>query len=234
MLFWKYGLKQKDNIVEVLSDEEIKSFDEKLKESAYIKQGSITLEAENNLIQTIKLNFNEKGNENIDVINSEIQLLSNDKQIATFNFIKSDDFFLLNSNENNKQYLGFENKNLKQLVQKMGINNAEYIPNEIKEIDYYELFKINEEDKKYLQKKYIPELRKYINNKNYKKIENISKQKLKNIEIRDTKHIDIYEMKISEEEFYSSIVDVLEIVKDDYRTLNMISQKLAIINNEND
>lgn len=234
MLFWKYGLKQKDNIVEVLSDEEIKSFDEKLKESAYIKQGSITLEAENNLIQTIKLNFNEKGNENIDVINSEIQLLSNDKQIATFNFIKSDDFFLLNSNENNKQYLGFENKNLKQLVQKMGINNAEYIPNEIKEIDYYELFKINEEDKKYLQKKYIPELRKYINNKNYKKIENISKQKLKNIEIRDTKHIDIYEMKISEEEFYSSIVDVLEIVKDDYRTLNMISQKLAIINNENE
>ena len=104
----------------------------------------------------------------------------------------------------------------------------------IKVDDDVELFKINEEDKKYLQKKYIPELRKYINNKNYKKIENISKQKLKNIEISDTKHIDIYEMKISEEEFYSSIVDVLEIVKDDYRTLNMISQKLAIINNENE
>lgn len=218
LLFWKYFIKAKDDLVYVFSNSETDNYNKELKDSYYIKNGNVTITSKNNFVKPINISINEKGNKKLCKNNMDISILYNKKKIEDISIIKDEDLYLVKTNEIDK-YIGIENKNLKQLAEMLGIKDTKYIPNKIEEIDYYKLFSIKNEEKNHIMNKYIPICRKFIKNKNY------AKQKEDNV----TK----YSLEISKKEIQSLLIEALNNLYEDDITLEFISKKIEIISKEN-
>ena len=225
-LFWKYFLKEKDEIVNVLSNNEVKLYNEKIKKSSYIKEGNISIISEHNFLKPIYINILEKGNKDKDYKNIKLDLKYDDKDINQTTIIKEDNYFFIKNELLNKDYIGFENNNLKQLAKKMGIANTDFIPNKIKDIDYDELFTISDEETRYILKKYIPICRKYVNNKHYIKEENVELE-------NESGKIVSYKVQVTEKQFNDMVISVLKELHDDEKILNIISNKVKVLDDTN-
>ena len=225
-LFWKYFLKEKDEIVNVLSNNEVKLYNEKIKKSSYIKEGNISIISEHNFLKPIYINIVEKGNKDKDYKNIQLDLKYDDKDINQTTIIKEDNYFFIKNEILNKDYIGFENNNLKQLAKKMGIANTDFIPNKIKDIDYDELFTISDEETRYILKKYIPICRKYVNNKHYIKEENVELE-------NESGKIVSYKVQVTEKQFNDMVISVLKELHDDEKILNIISNKVKVLDDTN-
>ena len=108
----------------------------------------------------------------------------------------------------------------------MGIANTDFIPNKIKDIDYDELFTISDEETRYILKKYVPICRKHVNNKHYIKEENV---KLEN----ESGKIVSYKVQVTEKQFNEMVIDVLKELHDDEKSLNIICNKVRVIDDTN-
>lgn len=225
-LFWKYFLKEKDEIVNVLSNDEVKLYNEKIKKYSYIKEGNISIISEHKFLKPIYINIVEKGNKDKDYKNIQLDLKYDDKDINQTTIIKEDNYFFVKNEILNKDYIGFENNNLKQLAKKMGIANTDFIPNKIKDIDYDELFTISDEETRYILKKYIPICRKYVNNKHYIKEENVELE-------NESGKIVSYKVQVTEKQFNDMVISVLKELHDDEKTLNIISNKVKVLDDTN-
>lgn len=225
-LFWKYMWKEKDEIVDILSNNTIEKYSEQFEESSYIKEGNISITSKNHFVKPIKIQINEKGNNQKENINTDISITYNKKNIGNISIIKDDNYYLLKSEEIDDKYIGFENDNLKQLAKKLGIENVDFIPNKIKEIDYYELFSMTDKEKRHIISKYMPIFRQYVKNKNY--------DKEKNIELKEENcEVDKYILNISEEEFNKLLIDVLKTLYEDEITLEFLYNKVKVIDDTN-
>ena len=190
-LFWKYMWKEKDEIAYILSNNTTEKYSEEFEKSSYIKEGNISITSKNHFVKPIKIQINEKGNNQKENINTDISITYNKKNIGNISIIKDDNYYLLKSEEIDDKYIGFENDNLKQLAKKLGIENVDFIPNKIKEIDYYELFSMTDKEKRHIISKYMPIFRQYVKNKNY--------DKEKNVELKEENcEVDKYILNISE------------------------------------
>ena len=129
-LFWKYMLKN-EKLVHIFSSEEIKKYSENISKSAYINKTNILLETKNKTINPLKIYIEENGNNQINCSNININLVSNSNIKLIANIIKDENYFLFNNGKIENKYIGFENKDLKKLANKLGINKTTYIPNEI-------------------------------------------------------------------------------------------------------
>ena len=214
-LFWKYMLKN-EKLVHIFSSEEIKKYSENISKSAYINKTNILLETKNKTINPLKIYIEENGNNQINCSNININLVSNSNIKLIANIIKDENYFLFNNGKIENKYIGFENKDLKKLANKLGINKTTYIPNEINSIDYLDFFLIKEEEKEYIINTYIPIFRKHIKNKNYIKINS-----------------ETFEMNITQKEFDELIIEVLEKIYNDEKILEFISKKIEIIDKDN-
>lgn len=227
MLFWKYMMLQTDEIVQVLSNESTKKYDENFEKSSYIKEGTISLKCENELIVPINIQLLEMGNNLEDNMNSFYTLKYDEKEVGNLQIIKDENYFFFKSNLINSQYIGFENANLKELAKKFGLVNTDFIPNKIETIDYKELFFITDSEKSHILKNYIPICRRYVNNNNYYREENVKLDKQNN-------NITSYKVDISEKELNNLIADVLEYLIQDNITLDFISRKVKVLDEENE
>ena len=61
-LFWKYFLKEKDEIVSCISNDNVKNYNNSLKESSYIKEGTISINSKLDVIKPIEVSILKKGN----------------------------------------------------------------------------------------------------------------------------------------------------------------------------
>ena len=224
-LFWKYFILEKDEIVKVFSNNEIEEYSSNIKKSSYIKEGKISIESENNLMERINLNLVEKGNKKHDYKNISVDLNYKDKKLADSFIIKDDNYYFVKSNLTGSKYIGIENNNLKQLAKLLGIDNVDIIPNEIKDIDYFELFSLREEELNHLSKKYVPICRKYVKNKDYLKNENVK---------TDDEILTIYELLVSRKQLNDLVVAILDEVYNDEQVLKIISNKVKIIDDKSD
>lgn len=225
ILFWKYMLVEKEEITQVVSNDVIKQYNNNLENSSYIKEGSISVESKNNLINPINIQLYEKGNNKQQCVNTSITLKYDEKDLGNLLIVKDNNYFLLKSNLIGSNYIGFENENLKEIAKKFGLANTDYIPNKIGEINYYELFSIEENEKNHILRKYIPIFRKIVNNKNYSKEENV---KLEN----GIEGVTCYKVEISEKELNEIVVQILnEVVQDDI-TLEFICRKIELLDDE--
>ena len=81
-LFWKYMWKEKDEIVDILSNNTIEKYSEQFEESSYIKEGNISITSKNHFVKPIKIQINEKGNNQKENINTDISTTYNKKNIG--------------------------------------------------------------------------------------------------------------------------------------------------------
>ena len=223
-LFWKYLLKEKDEIINIVSNNEAKEYNNKLKKSSYIKEGNVSVTCERKIFKPIEVKITEKGNNAEKCRNVFIGLKYDNKDINETTIIEDDNYYYIRNNLINDNYIGFENNNLKQVAKSIGIANTDFIPNKIKDVDYFELLSLSNDETKYILKKYIPICRKYVNNKHYIKEENV---KLEN------KNVTKYGVQVTEKQFNDLLVGVLRELKEDDKTLNIISRKVAIVDETN-
>ena len=101
--------------------------------------------------------------------------------------------------------------------------NTEFIPNKIQEIDFFELLSLSDDEGKYILKKYVPICRKYVKNKDYT-IE-------KNVEGKET---NLYKVQVSNEQLKNIMINILEELENDEITLEIISNKIKVMDSEND
>lgn len=222
-LFWKYFILEKDRIVTVFSNKEIQEFNQNLKISSYIKEGNFSITSKYNLIKPINVDISEKGDNQQKIKNTDINLKYNDKDIGDTNIIKDDNYILIKNDKTKLGYIGFKNENLKQLAKKLDLANTEFIPNKIQEIDFFELLSLSDDEGKYILKKYVPICRKYVKNKDYT-IE-------KNVEGKET---NLYKVQVSNEQLKNIMINILEELENDEITLEIISNKIKVMDSEND
>lgn len=222
-LFWKYFILEKDKIVTVFSNKEIQEFNQNLKISSYIKEGNFSITSKYNLIKPINVDISEKGDNQQKIKNTDINLKYNDKDIGNTNIIKDDNYILIKNDKTKLGYIGFKNENLKQLAKKLGLANTEFIPNKIQEIDFFELLSLSDDEGKYILKKYVPICRKYVKNKDY----NIEK----NVGGKEEK---LYKVQVSNEQLKNIMINILEELENDEITLEIISNKIKVMDNENE
>lgn len=222
-LFWKYFILEKDKIVTVFSNKEIQEFNQNLKISSYIKEGNFSITSKYNLIKPINVDISEKGDNQQKIKNTDINLKYNDKDIGNINIIKDDNYILIKNDKTKLGYIGFKNENLKQLAKKLGLANTEFIPNKIQEIDFFELLSLSDDEGKYILKKYVPICRKYVKNKDY----NIEK----NVGGKEEK---LYKVQVSNEQLKNIMINILEELENDENTLEIISNKIKVMDNENE
>lgn len=225
MLFWKYMLIQKDEIVEVFSNNTIKQYNDRYKKSTYIKEGNINIESKNKLIKPINIQLSEKGNNIEECKNIFYSLKYDGNDVGDLFIINDDNYFLFKSNLTDSKYYGVENENLQELAKSFGLTNVDFIPNKIEPVNYYELFSITDNEKNHILKKYIPICRKIVKNKNYYNEENVKIDKMNNITS--------YKLEVSEKEINKLMIEVLQHLLEDNITLEFICKKIKILDSEN-
>lgn len=223
-LFWKYFGVKKDEIVNVMSNNEIKEYNSNLIKSSYIKEGNISIKSEHGFLKPISAKLLEVGDNSEDCKNISIDIKYNDNNIADANIIKNENYYFVKSNLFESKYVGFENSNLKQKAKQIGIKNVDFIPDSIKDINFFELFSLSDEESEYISKRYVPICRKYVKNIDYSKKNNIKDNK---------DDLMTYELQVSKEQLKNLTIAILdELYNDDY-TLNIISKKIRMIDDNN-
>lgn len=224
-LFFKYIVKQKDEIESVLSNNEIKQFNIEEKNSSYIKEGNITVDTELEILKPVNIKITEKGNNKDKIRNTFIDAEYNNLKLANATIIKDNDYYLIKSNLLSDKYLAVENNNLKDLAKDFGIQHTEYIPDKINEIDYTELFEFTDDKIIHILKEYIPIYRKHVKNNDYIKRKNVKLDK-------SSDNLTSIEVHLSEKQVNDLMIELLKNLHEDDKTINIINKKINIINPE--
>ena len=82
------------------------------------------------------------------------------------NIIKNADIYAVQSDMLNDKYIAVENNNLKELAQKLGMDE-ENIPDRIEQVNAYDLLYVSKEDRKEISNKYKEVINDKINKNNY-------------------------------------------------------------------
>lgn len=220
-LFWKYFGVKKDEVVNIMSNDEIKDYDFELNKSSYIKEGNIAIQSKHGFIGTINAKILEVGDKKEDCKNITLDIKYNDKKISDVNIIKDENYYLVKSNLSDNKYVGVENSNLKQKAKYLGIKNVDLIPDSIKNVNLFELFSLSKEETKHISDKYISVCRKYVKNKNY------TKRKI------DGSNLTMYELQVSKEQMKNLSIAILDELYNDEYTLNIVSKKIQMIDANN-
>jgi len=182
----------------ISDDEDIAQLSQIL-EKGKIKYNSKTIGKEHKAQNSITLNYN-----NTDIIT--LDLLQNNEQYG------------IKIKEAYDKFISVENNNLKALFEKLGVSSTD-IPNKIETIDYYELLKIDDSTLKHINNTYSKVLDENIPEDSYSKEENVTTN------INSTEVItNAYKLVLTEQQVSNIMTKVLETLKSDDITLNLIVQ----------
>lgn len=126
-------------------------------------------------------------------------------------------------------YLGIENNNLKQLAQKLGIQDISNIPNRIEKFPLTDLLSLTSQEKEYIQNVLAKVVTSQISKDKYYHNKGVT------IEI-DKKSVkaNSYGVTLTSEEYKNLIVEMLNEVSQDETILNMLLQKVTLIDSKTD
>ena len=225
-LFWKYASLQLESFNQTpnIQLEEI----EKLKvQSPYTYQGELILDSsdeESSSLENIKLNIvgeNDKTNE-YSHVNTKIDYVNN--TLFDVDYVKNDNLYALKSEEIVTAYLGVRNENLKVLFQKLGVQDTSSIPDEITANNYSEILKFSKVDLEHLKETYTNVIANNITSESY------SRQTSAVVEIDGASYnTTSYRLDLSSEQIVSILEDVLNTLKTDSITLNLIIEKAKLL-----
>lgn len=201
------------------------------KQVPYETNATLTLGYEDQYGEVIK----ELEKTKINIITREDKL--NEKQYANLkidydkdnlidlHYTKSNDIYALKWEEIVlKRFVGVENKNLKEFAEKLGIEDTEIIPDEIKILDYSEILKLTEQEKQHIINTYSQVLLENIPSDKYTKQKDMAITK-NGVNYNAT----AYRLDLSQEEIKNIEIKILETLKQDSITLNLIATKTKLI-----
>lgn len=220
-LFYKYlGQTLKD--LEVSENTQLATI-EKLKEQVpYQINGELTFEdsKESNPLNNVKLIVDAKVDKISDKAYATTELYNRENSIFKLEYANANNIYALKSNEIVTAFVGVENNNLKALAQKLGIENAKDIPDEIQFLGFAELLDFTEDEKTYITETYMNIIRQNIEKKSYSKENDVTIIK-DGVNHKTTG----YRLNLTASELKNLEVKLLENLKQDSITLNLITTK---------
>lgn len=184
-------------------------------------------------------NFSVEYTKNVDPENnrdySEAKIKYLTKELFTAQYAHDKDLHVINGVNGVNQaklfniYLGIENKDLKQLAQKLGVQDTSNIPNQIGNISITDLISLNTQEKQYLQDLFTKVITSQISKEKYYHTRDV------NIEI-DTNQVktNVYGVTLTSEECKNVIVALLNEVSQNETILSVILQKIMLIDSQTD
>lgn len=153
----------------------------------------------------------------------DITLNYDGKDIVTVNVLQNKEQYGIKVAEAYDKYVSVENNNLKALFQKLGVDTTD-IPNKIEMVDYYELLNIDEETLKHIEDTYTGVIKQNIPVESYSVEKNVT-VKIDGEDITTN----AYKLTLTEEQTKVILEKVLETLKADDTTLNLIIEKYNMI-----
>ncbi len=231
-LFFKYAIKN-DVALQMLEKNKVNN----LEQAKYSTTGEITFNLISNnpelANQTIparnfKIEYNAKTDKEQNNTSAEATLKYLTKDLFTLKYIKDGDKYALKSDEVMNKYLAFQNNNLKEYINKLGVQDVNNIPNKVQSMSLEELFYISQEDKNVILEKYIEVINTKIPKKNYTK----TKQ---NITINNNTYMaNAYILQITNEQYKEVKTAILENIMNDEMVLNILISKIKLIDENSD
>lgn len=175
-----------------------------------------------NLSGNIESNVDKKNKREL----YTIELLKNEENIMNFEIVRDNDKYAFKSNEILKAYAGIENNNINDFLKKMNISDNEFIPSKIDfENIYKSFFELQQEDKEHIYETYKNIFIQSLDNKKY------GKEKNKTININNnTYNVNLYTLSLTKAESLELFKNILQTLKQDSITLNVICNKIKMIN----
>lgn len=140
--------------------------------------------------------------------------------------VRDNDKYAFKSKQLVNAYIGLENNNIKDFANKMGIENAENLPEKIDLSKMYKaLFEISKDEKEHIIETYKNIMIQEIKDNNYEKKEK------QNITINNSSYVtNMYSLTLSKAESIDLAIKMLETLKEDSITLNLITNKVKTVN----
>lgn len=196
-----------------------------------MKQDEIAQNIESNVkklekIQELTGNIESKVDKTNQKEYHNINLKKDDKKIMNIEFVRDNDKYAFKSKQLVNAYIGLENNNITDLANKMGIENTENLPEKIDLSKIYEaLFEISKDEKEHIIETYKNIMIQEVEDKNYEKKEK------QNIIINNSNYVtNMYSLTLSKAESIDLAIKMLETLKEDSITLNLITNKVKTIN----
>lgn len=157
--------------------------------------------------------------------NTNIKIEYGNLQLFNLDYAANDTIYGLKSDEVVTAYVGVRNENLKAFMQKLtGAQSQVDISDSLTSIDFYNLLNLTQEEKEHIADTYLPVLQEKIAKANYTKQADLTIQK-NGVDYVTT----AYRLDLTGAEFYTVIAQLLETLKQDSITLNLVTTKAKAI-----
>ena len=233
-LFYKY-LYQNGSIANVFDTNLLDRYYQKIDNNPYNGTGELTIKtgmADNSesdtkefddFLNNLKLTYETKSNLSEKKQEVETKISYNDQEQFKFNIIKNDNNYGIKSDEVVYKYLVVKNENLRDIYNKLGVQNADNIPNQFSRIDYNIYKNMNAEDKSKILSTYQNLLNSEIQENHY------SKQSKVNLTVNGQNIVtNAYALSLTGQEIASLKISFLETLMEDELTLKYIVQFLQM------
>ena len=233
-LFYKY-LYQNSSIFNVIDTNLLDRYYLKIDNNIYTGDSELTIKTGNSdgsdsdtkdfddFINNLKLQSTTKSNLPDKKQEIESKISYKDQEQFKFSIIRNGDNFGAKSDEVVNKYLVVKNENLRDIYNKLGIKNADSIPNKFDRINYNIYKNMNTEDKNRILATYQNLLNSTISKNHYSKKENV------NLSANGQNFVaNAYSMTLTEHEVDSLKVSFLEKLMSDELTLKYIIQFMQL------
>lgn len=198
----------------------------------HIKNPNTSEENTDNTLNKVKLNIDEQVDKNNKFDYKEIYLTKQKEDIFKLEYLSNDNYYGIRAN-GVKQFIAVRNSDLKQIAQKLGIQEdiINKIPDSIEQIDLKEVISLSKEELDILKSKYLDIIIKNVSTDNFKK----QSGGIITINQKETS-VNSYTITLTKEQLNNIYIDILEQIKQDDIILSKISklQHLIILNNSTD
>lgn len=159
----------------------------------------------------------------------KLNVINDNEEFIELTFIKDSDLYGLMIKDILNKYMTIENKNLKELAKKLGIEDVSNIPDKIEEIKLSEILTDAEEIEKInkIMEKYSDIIKKEIPKTNYSKI--------KETIMLDSKEVETtgYRLSLTELDLYNLLYTLIEEMKEDKEIYSLLSNFDKVLGEEN-
>lgn len=214
-LFFNY-MAQAVESMDYVENTQTKQIEQKKEITPYTVNGNLIYMV-NEQVEVLNLKLDASVNKLEEKSYAKTTLSSKDQELFNLEYANSNNIYALKSDEIVSAFLGIENNNLKVLAQKLGITDTTAIPDEIQPLNLSDLLSISKEEKEHIQKKYLDVLVNTIEQENFTKTEG-------------NDLATIYSLNLTKEEVQQVEIALLQALKEDSITLNLITTKAKQLN----
>ena len=232
-LFFKY-IDQATKGIEYTQNTNITNNINRIKEEPFTLVGNLNYETDEknnptkNALKNMKFTVEAKVDNPEKKVYGVGTLKSNNQDLFKLEYANTGNIYALKSDEVVTAFIGIENQNLKVLAQKLGITNTSNIPNSIAQVlNLGETLNLTEEEKSHIYETYMPVLEENIDKSNFTKNKDIAVS-------RDGVVYNTigYRLELNASELKQIEIKLLQALKEDSITLNLITTKAKTFNLE--